>query len=256
MKKFNSAEYVKELTFEEEIDYKGLKFKPITVYNYNEFQTSIPCMLLDKNSVPDINIIRMSYLDYIFYLSAFEDTSYLLGMLATLLKLSIDITIDDIQFYMNEKSEYVLLLKGVEIDKNDFLYIREIICAQNNVDLSIFNLDPRVREELKKTIELKGKNSGFEMATLEEQIICVLISTSLSEKEIRDLSLRKFKKILDRVDHKMHYEIYTLGAMRGDITIKDGIPHWLNTLEKDKFDGLITSYKEVQNKVQMSNSGI
>jgi hypothetical protein len=71
------------------------------------------------------------------------------------------------------------------------------------------------------------------------------------------LSLKKFKKILNRIDHKMNYEMYTLGSISsGNLAFKEEMPHWLATLEKGKFDKLTTSYDEVKGKVEMSNLGI
>lgn len=213
-------------------------------------------MLQDKNSIPDIDIIKMSYLDYLFYLSEKEETSYMLAILVSLICLCTNVNLEEIKYYINQKNEHILVINGIEFDKHQFLYMRSIICAQNDVDLSIFELDPRVREEIVKAINLKSKNSGIEMATLEEQIICILISSNMSIEEIKQLSLRKFKKILQRIDHKMHYEIYTLGSLSAGIPMKQEIPHWLATLEKSKFDQHISSYEDVQNKVKMSNMGI
>ena len=256
MEKFNKKEHSKELTFDMPIEYNGLIFSPVIVEQYDEFYTFISCLLQDKNSIPDIKIIQMSYLDYVFYLSDIQETSYMLSMLSLLIGLCTNVDTENIKFYINEKGSHVLIIDDNEFDKNQFMYMREIICAQNDVDLTIFDLDPRVRGELQKTIDFKDRTSSFEMATLEEQIICIVISSSLSIEDIKILSLRKFKKILNRIDHKMTYEIYTLGTLCGNVVLKEEIPHWLTTLEKDKFDKLISSYEEVQKKVNMSNTGI
>jgi hypothetical protein len=256
MQKFDSRVYVRELTFDESIEYNGIIFTPVKTQDYNEFYTFIHCMLQDKNSIPDIDIIKMSYLDYLFYLSKNEETSYMLAMLVSLICLCTNVELEEVKYFINQKNEHVLILNGIEFDKNKFMHMRGIICAQNDVDISIFELDPRVRQEILKTMELKNKSGGFEMATLEEQIICILISSNISLEQIKELSLRKFKKILNRIDHKMHYEIYTLGSLSGNIVLKQEIPHWLATLEKSKFDQHISSYEDVQNKVKMSNMGI
>lgn len=256
MDKFNILSYEKELTFDREIVYEGITFKPVTVEMYNEFYTFINCLLLDKNSIPDINVLQMSYLDYLFYLSETGEEQYILNMLASLISICTDIKIDEIKYYRNEKKQIVLVLNEILIDKEKFLVMREIICNQNDVDLTIFDLDPRVREELRKTMELKNKGSNFQMGTLEEQMICIIISTYFTMEDLEKMSLRKFKKILNRIDNKMHYEIYTLGTLRGDVTLKEEFPHWLSTLEKGRFDKLITSYEETEKKVKMSNIGI
>lgn len=255
MSDFNILAYTKELTFDRDIIYEGITFTPVKVEMYNEFYTFINCLLLDKNSIPDVKILQMSYIDYMFQLHE-EGDEYIIMMLASLISICTDVKIEDIKYYRDEKEQIILVLNDKLFDKDKFLVLREIICNQNDVDLTIFDFDPRVREELRKTMELKNKMSNFEMGTLEEQIICIVISTNFTIEDIIKMSLRKFKKILNRIDHKMHYEIYTLGTLSGNVTLKEELPHWLSTLEKGKFDNLITSYEDTQNKINMSNKGI
>lgn len=255
-KKFDVRQYIKELTFDRDIIYKDITFTPVKVEMYNEFYTFITCMLYDKNSIPDIKILQMSYLDYLFYIYEKGENEYVLYLLASLIALCTNVPIDEVRHYKNEKNETILVLNGVDFDKKDFLVLREIICTQNDVSLELFDLDPRVREEIQKTMELKGKDNSFTMASLEEQIICVLISTSLKQEDIEKLSIRKFKKILDRIDHKLHYQIYLTASLSGMVTFKEEIVHWMNTLEKSKLNQYISSYEETEKKVKMSNSGI
>lgn len=256
MEKFNISEHTKELTFDEVIEYKGIFFTPVEVYMYDEFYTYINCMLYDKNSIPDIKILQMSYLDFLFYLDESGDNKYILFLLASLISLCTNVKIEDVKYYRNEKNKCVLVLNGIEFNHKEFLIIREIICSQNNIDLSIFDLDPRVREEIQKTMDLQSKESTFNVGTLEEQMICCMITSGLNQEEVKKLSLRKFRKILDRVDAKMNYEICMTASMSGMVEFKGDIPHWMNTLEKGKFDKFISSYEEVENKVKMSNSGV
>ena len=49
------------------------------------------------------------------------------------------------------------------------------------------------------------KQNEYKMCSLEDQMVCVLISTSLKFEDINKLTIRKFSKILERVDYKLHY---------------------------------------------------
>ena len=256
MKKFNPEIYKKSLTFDLPIEYNGLIFTPVKVEDYDNFNICVSCLLQDKDSVPDVDIIKMSYLDYLFYLSTTKDNSYILDLLIFLIEMCTGVSTDEIRFYINDKNEHILIINGKEFDKNKFMYMREIICHQNDVDLSMFDLDPRVRYEIKRTILLQSKNNMLDMATLEEQIICVMIITRMSIEDISKLSIRKFNKIINRTDLLMNYVINNIGIMSGNIASNSKIMHWLNTLEKNKLDKLTTSYEEVQSKVKMSNMGV
>ena len=61
------------------------------------------------------------------------------------------------------------------------------------------------------------------MASFEDQMICVLISTNLSLDDIYNLTIRKFIKIIQRVELKMHYQIYLQASLSGFVEFKDKV---------------------------------
>lgn len=94
------------------------------------------------------------------------------------------------------------------------------------------------------------------MCSLEEQMICVLISTSLTMEDIYKLTIRKFEKILQRVDAKLHYQIYLSASMSGMVKFKDdnAIQHWMNDLTKeDKYSDVKVDMDEMRNKIEGAN---
>ena len=84
-------------------------------------------------------------------------------------------------------------------------------------------------------------------------MICVLISTALSTEQIHNLTIRKFIKILQRVDHKMHYEIYKTAECSGMVKFKEGIDHWMSEIKRNKYSDVIVNsddYESLKNKIQ------
>ena len=69
-------EHIKELYFDEPIPYKELLIYPVTMKDYLEFHWLVSCLLIDKNSIPDINVISMSYLRFLYYNAANNDEPY------------------------------------------------------------------------------------------------------------------------------------------------------------------------------------
>ena len=59
--------YLQELTYDEPITYKELKIYPVLMKDYIEFHSLVSCLLIDKNSRPDIKIISMTYLRFLYY---------------------------------------------------------------------------------------------------------------------------------------------------------------------------------------------
>lgn len=102
-------EHIKELYFDKPIKYKELLIYPVTMENYLEFHWLVNCLLIDKNSTPDISIISMSYLRFLYYMSLENNEPYVY-MVKALLCMVLNIDIDtDIKFYVdkNDKAFFI-----------------------------------------------------------------------------------------------------------------------------------------------------
>lgn len=254
----------KYLTYDEPIPYKGLKICEATMKNYIDFHECAICLLLDKNSVPDLEVISMSYLEYLLTVGM-EMTSFL-AALDGLLKMTIKIEntdengklylkdLEEIKFSNDLKS---LIIGDVILSSDDFDVIKSIICEQNSIDLIDESISKEVRDEMEKAKEYKMRQNKTKICSLEDQVIAVLVSTNLTLDQIFKLPIRKFSKILERVDHKLHYEIYMTGIMSGNVKMKDGEQptHWLADLEEvDKNKSAKYGYDELQQKIN-NNKG-
>jgi len=261
----NLEEY---LCFDKPVPYKELEIYPVKMCDYIEFHKYVNCLLLDKNSIPDMNIISMTYLDYIFYLAtpknsdeeANLDSGIYLYLLLMLLCMVLHIDKDDalnkklIVFDKDEKNDRAFIqIKGKKYYGRDFDKIKKIIAEQNGVELIDETIQKEIREAMEKAQEYKMRQNAYKVCSLEEQMICVLISTSLKLEDIYDLTIRKFIKILRRVDHKLHYEIYLTAQMSGMVKFDSNtIIHWMNDLTKeDKFDDVKVGFEEMQNKLNV-----
>ena len=75
-------------------------------------------------------------------------------------------------------------------------------------------------------------------------------------QDIYDLTIRKFEKILQRVDAKLHYQIYLSASMSGFVSFKDenAIKHWMNDLSKnDKYEDVKVDMETMRNKIEDVN---
>ena len=62
----NVKEYVEKFTtFGDPVDFKGLKIKPITVRDSERFLDAVDVFKIEKNKIPDVSIIQMSYLEFL-----------------------------------------------------------------------------------------------------------------------------------------------------------------------------------------------
>ena len=250
------TEHIKELYFDEPIPYKELLIYPVTMKDYLEFHLAVSCLLIDKNSIPDVNIISMSYLRFLYYQSLENKEPYIY-MIKVLLCLVLHIDInEEINFYVDDKDKAFFKVRGVEYNADDFDNITKIIFEQNCITPIDETIQKEIRDALEKAEEYKMRQNKQKMCSLEEQMICVLISTPLKLEDIYKLTIRKFEKILQRVDAKLHYQIYLNASMSGMVKFKDEsvIQHWMNDLTKDdRYSDVKVDMDTMRNKIESVN---
>jgi hypothetical protein len=247
------SKYEQFYLFDDPIPYKDLRIYPALMRDFYPFGWCAQCLMLEKNSIPDPKIISMTYLEYLYYAHS-EENSYI-AMLDGLLRIVLREPEIEIKYGRNEKNRGIFTIGGKLYDGNDFEEIKTIIIEQNQLDVPDETIQKEVRDKLKEAEEYKAKLSGNKMASVEDQILCVMISSSLSLDAIRGLSIRKFSKLLERVDHKLHYQIYLGASMSGMVTFKDksALKHWMADLSRDKFGGNVMDVETLRNKVSLAD---
>lgn len=248
-------EYIKELYYDEPIKYKDLLIYPIEMKDYLDFHYFVNCLLIDKNSIPDAKIISMTYLRFLYYLSLEQNAPYIY-MIKSLLCLVLHKDINaDMRFYVDKNDRAFFSVDGIQYNSDDFSKITSIIFEQNCIKPIDETIQKEIRDALEKAEEYKMKQNKRKMCSLEEQMICVLISTSLTMEQIYKLTIRKFEKILQRVDAKLHYEIYLNASMSGMVKFKneDAIQHWMDDLSKERYSDVKVDMDEMRNKIESVN---
>lgn len=233
------------------IPYKKLLFYPIKVKDYTEFSWYVECLLLDKNAIPDIKVISMSYLDFLFYLADDGDTVHIQKLLL-MFSMVLNIETDRIKLYKRDGHAYIAI-DDEEYDNKDLLEIKKIIFLQNDIDDIDETVQKELRDSFRKAEELRAKLSGMKPGTFEDDILCLMAAMpGLTLNDIYDMPIRKFNRALKRADHKLHYEIYLTASMSGMVTFKDknAIKHWMSNLdETDKYKDVKMGLDELQNKI-------
>jgi len=243
------------LTYDKPIPYKNLLIYPAKMKDYLDFHAYATCLLYEKNSIPDIRFISMSYLRYIFYLAE-EEHNEALYLCLKLLELVLHVEENDIGFYKQNDRAY-FSIKGESYDSHDFDEIKNIICIQNEIEQIDETVKKEIRDALKKAQEYKIQQNKDKICSLEDQMICVIISSNLKLDDIYDLTIRKFSHILKRIDYKMHYQIYKSASLSGFVSFKDkdALKSWMTDLtEKDIYSDVKVDRDEMQSKIDGINS--
>ena len=245
--------YDKNLVFDLPVEYKGLKIYPVLMKNYYEFHFLVQSIIMEKNSIPDVSIITMTYLEYLYRFTK-KETPYAL-FFQELLAMVLKIDSKKIILKFNDNLKPIFIVDGTSYDSDDFDQIKLIICEQNMVEIPDETIQKEIRDKMEEARKIKAKASQTKMGSLEDLVVAVLVSTSLKIDDIYNLSIRKFNKIIERLDHKLHYQIYLTASMSGMVKFKDEkfIKHWLADLDRDKFAGVTIGLDEIKSQVNFEN---
>jgi len=215
---------------------------------------------IDKNSIPDKDIIQMTYLEYLIreHIKGEQEENLEKQYLSFLYALLVIVLRNDelkFAYGFDEKGKPYIVLDDVVFDRFDFDKIKEIICHQNLIELPDESIQKILRDKAKEAEEIRRKMSGNKQATLEDYIISLAVSTGWKYDDIYNMPIRKFRKSLERIDHKIHYEIYMNASLSGFVKFekKDAIKHWMSSLEKDKMSGFMAE-EDFENKVGVGRS--
>lgn len=247
---------ISSYTYDVPIKYKSLTIYPVKMIDYFDFFSCVGCLLIDKNSTPDPRIISMSYFDFIKY--SYDEFSKqgvhfppiheLDFLLRICLHLDRSATVSPIE-YGTYKGKNVFRIDSEIFYSSDFDEIRTIILEQNDIEIPDYTIKKEIRDELDLAKEMKS--SGVKSCDIEEQMICLSIDMGWMLETIYDMTFRKYKKYIRRMDEKLHYKIYKAAAMSGFVTFKDDTfpKHWMRDLNEDnKYSDVLIPLDDVENK--------
>ena len=244
--------YYEELTFDDPIDYKGLLLYPVSIRKINKFLQSSSVIRIQKEYIPDKEIIKMSYLKFLMTNIDKEKEecgeSLTFDLLALCFMICMRIEEISIRLFIDEDGKAKLILNDVEIDENEFDYLRKLILYQNlpNYDDELMN--PDLKNDLEQADKIK--NGGEETEDFEHLIANLVIGTGMNIDDVKNLPIRKFYIIGQVMDRKLHYSIYKQASVGGFVEFKQPITHYLKK-NIDLLENKVTTVETLKNNLNI-----
>lgn len=244
--------YYDELTFDDPIDYKGLLLYPVSIRKINKFLQSSSVLRIQKEYIPDKEIIKMSYLKFLMTNIDKEKEEYgeslTFDLLALCFMICMRIEEISIRLFIGEDCKAKLILNDVEINENDFDYLRKLILYQNlpNYDDELMN--PDLKNDLEQADKIK--NGGEETEDFEHLIANLVIGTGMNIDDVKNLPIRKFYIIGQVMDRKLHYSIYKQASVGGFVEFKQPITHYLKK-NIDLLENKVTTVETLKNNLNI-----
>lgn len=262
----NIGEYVEKYrTFDEPVPFKDILIYPVKVKDYYRFMSCVDILKIDKDKIPDVRVMQMSYLTFI--LGIMIESGEYRDMFIDILELCFHMNrdekcynkrfpykeilcgkVDDKEIYFingydvniefDGKSS-VLNIGEVKIYAQDFDDMIDIICYQNFNDYD----NEEMTEDFKKLLEeyrhLKNKN--INPPTLEAQLIAIMAQNGMTKRELMEETMYTVRSMIDSIVGCVDYQIqhnYRANAMT-DKKLPD-VEHWLIKFNKGKYDDMFS----------------
>lgn len=271
----NVKEYVEKFTtFGDPVDFKGLKIKPIVVRDAETFLSAIEVFKIEKNKIPSVEIIQMSYLEFLMGVIAIDEDCR--DAFLTLLSLTLGLKYDEEKridgdtfapnellaqninennafYYINGWDLEVIIHKGrasirlmdATLNASEFDAFRKIVLFQNVEGYDDTEMSEDFRRVVEQYYALKFK--GIHNPTLEEKMMAVITSTSYTIDTLAQLPLRSFEKLFDASIKKVDY----IATKSLEPNLKEGhsIDHWVFYPDRDKYSDIFGDPTELAKKV-------
>lgn len=275
----NIKEYIeKYVTFGQPVKYCGLEIKPILVKDFYQFVDAKNVLTVDKNKIPDVDIIQMTYLRFlILMIMENEDMREdFLTILALTLGLKYEAKKRDTAFQPNEiltqqtrKDEYYCCVNGwdvafrinqdntwlelydgdnmIEITDSQFDELKDIILFQNIYDYDDMEMSDDFRRVVEEYYALKNKD--VILPTLEDRLMAVVVSSGYILEQLYNMPLRLFDALFEYSVNKLEYQINKLIINLAQAEVKGfTLSHWVYKTKKDKYSEVFTNAQDLVNK--------
>ena len=211
-----------------------LNIKPILVKDYPFYEISKGILEINKNEINDINIIKMSYLEFLFNLITLSAENN--NALIELCKLSLGYEKIAIGTHNNKRC---LLLCDEDnkvkyiITPKEFEDISKIILNQNDSNYDNRYVNPEVKELMAEYY--KVRHHDFRTPSLEEKKAYVVSKTGMDINQINDMSYRLFDLIYNSCVNSEIYFAQKMVQCSYKYEVKEDVKHPLFEKKKDPY---------------------
>lgn len=224
-----------------------LNIKPILVKDYPFYEMSKSLLEINKNETNNIDVIKMSYLEFVFNLISINTTYN--NSLIELCRLSLGY--DKIAIGTYNKKRCLLLCNEENkieyiITPKEFDEISKIILNQNDANYDNRYVNPEVKELMAEYY--KVKHNDFRTPNLEEKKAYVISRTGMNINQINDMAYRLFDLIYSSCVNSEIYLTQKMVQCAYKYDVKEDIKHPLFEKKKDPYAEIFEDTSVLSNK--------
>ena len=184
---YRKAFFYFDLPAEYKIGDKILHIYPISVKDSEVFLSSMSVISIDKNANDSVEIIQMSYLDFV-YKVLFQDVVNVSKFL-NILKYCLHINKPFVGYTEQNRPYLRDNETGLEIKAKDFENIRRIILYQNLIHYDDEYINPEAKKAMDELDALR--NANIELPSIERKMAIITAHCGISKQEQMNMTYRQ-----------------------------------------------------------------
>lgn len=224
---------------------------PISVYDSEVFLSSCDILQIDKNALNSVEIIQMSYLDFLLKVMLPTDKSgLLLDKLSNIFRLCLCMKTWKLKVKEKQKLSIVAPDDSFEITGKQFDDIKRIILYQNVPHYDDTYIDPDLKKMMGEVDRLKSQ--GISTPNLERRMAIITAHCGVNKQTLMQYTMRSLQLLFEECAGEV--EFTTLRPIMLYAGKAKELEHWIYKKKKDRLDGYVTSV-ESYNK-SMGGDGV
>lgn len=224
---------------------------PVSVYDSEVFLSSCDILQIDKNTLNSVEIIQMSYLDFLLKVMLPTDKSgLLLDKLSNIFRLCLGMKTWKLKVKEKQKLSIVAPDDSFEITGKQFDDIKRIILYQNVPHYDDTYIDPDLKKMMDEVDRLKSQ--GISTPNLERRMAIITAHCGVNKQTLMQYTMRSLQLLFEECAGEV--EFTTLRPIMLYAGKAKELEHWIYKKKKDRLDGYITSV-ESYNK-SMGGDGV
>ena len=231
---YRKAFFYFDLPAEYKIGDKILHIYPISVKDSEVFLSSMSVINIDKNAVDSVEIIQMSYLDFVYKVLFQEAVN--VSKFLNILKYCLHINKPFVGYTKQNRPYLRDNETALEINAKDFENIRRIILYQNLIHYDDEYINPDIKKMMSEVDAVKS--ARVEQPTIERKMAIITAHCGINKQEQMNMTFRSHSLLFEEVYGEVEFETtrpIMMYAGKGN-----EIDHWIYRKKKDKFDGYMT----------------
>lgn len=231
-----------------EVDGGVVLIYPIELMDSELFLASCDILVINKNVTPSVEIIQMSYLEFLVKEVLREEVNR--AKLQILLKYCLHlekprVVIDGNKYLIADDEADVL------INSRQFEDIRRIIMYQNVLHYDDSYVDSDLKKAMEETDALKHSNT--ELPSVERKMAIITAHCGMPKSEQLKMTYRSHCLLFEEVSGEVEFStarlmVFLANMFSGKKGRPQEIDHWIYRKKKGKFDGYVTELNQHTSK--------